>query len=384
MRLVVSLATFVICSVAALPVGAQENSLTSTQLAARQPSAGYRTVVVKPTTVAMTALSIDLLEDFPLFFQKSLVGELKKSHVFDEVIDGALSLGQRPDSTVPEGSPRLAMETTIIEFDKGSPAKRIWIGNGAGAPMITVLFAVKDLTTGTEILRQTERAGKHYVWYWYGLSSIGVSDSTAVRKASDRVISEFIRDLRKTTLPLLVQGTPQTPAGADLEKRAQTSQNRVVARSFAELQGRLAPGQTVYVIDDGRRETKGTVRELSASTLALMVDGQPREFSQSQVWAINERHGGAGKGALVGLAVGGGLGLWGLAAGCGNSEICGYAQLGLVFAAGFGALTGGIVGAEMERHRVLYLAPTQSSAHALAIAPLVSPDRRGVMATIRF
>src|SRR5437762_11554099 len=101
-------------------------------------------------------------------------------------------------------------------------------------------------------------------------------------------------------------------AGVAAPAAAQTA-----ASSFAALQGRLEPDQTVYVqtaevADERGRGLKGKVLGVSGSTLHLLVNGQSREFSERDVLVVSERHTSTRKGFLIGLAVGGGLGLWGV------------------------------------------------------------------------
>jgi hypothetical protein len=156
---------------------------------------------------------------------------------------------------------------------------------------------------------------------------------------------------------------------------------QTAAVSFADLQGRLKPDQTVYVqtaeVAD-ERGIKGKVLELSGSTLRLLVNGQRREFSERDVLVVSERHTSARKGALIGLAVGGGLGLWG------GASCCGYATLGLMVGAGFGTLVGGVVGDSIKHERVLFLAHDLQQSRSFSMTPFVGQDRKGLAATFRF
>jgi hypothetical protein len=75
-------------------------------------------------------------------------------------------------------------------------------------------------------------------------------------------------------------------------------------RSFPDLQTRLHPGTTVYVIDRGGTETKGKVVEVSASALVLDVNGSRRRMEQSSVLEVQNRGDSLWNGALIGLGVG--------------------------------------------------------------------------------
>ncbi len=129
---------------------------------------------------------------------------------------------------------------------------------------------------------------------------------------------------------------------------------------------------------------RGKVLELSGSTLRLLVDDQRREFSERDVLVVTERHQNRGKGALIGLAVGGGLGLLGLAASCSSGpDSCGNAEGALVMYAGLGAAVGAAVAPDHER--ILFLAPDlRQQPRTLTMTPFVGSSRKGLAATFRF
>jgi len=164
------------------------------------------------------------------------------------------------------------------------------------------------------------------------------------------------------------------------------------ASSFGDLQDLLRPDQTVYVqtaevADEHGRGIKGKVIELSGSTLRLSVGRQLREFSARDVLVVSERHTSTGKGALIGLAIGGGLGLLGVSAACGPSkdaETCGWAQLGLMFGAGFGTTFGAEIGHSIQHERVLFLAPDLRQSRRFTLVSSVGQVQKGLAATIRF
>jgi hypothetical protein len=165
------------------------------------------------------------------------------------------------------------------------------------------------------------------------------------------------------------------------------------APSFAELQGRLKPEQTVYVqtveaAGGYGPSIRGKVLEFSGSTLRLLVDGQRREFAERDVLVVSEHRTSKGKGALIGLAVGVGLGLGNRAYWCQprwGSDSCGNAGGVLWLAPGFFALTGAMLGGQIEHERVLFRAPDlRQQRGTLTMTPFVGSSRKGLAATFRF
>jgi TctA family transporter len=72
-------------------------------------------------------------------------------------------------------------------------------------------------------------------------------------------------------------------------------------KSFAQLDTRLKPGDTIYVTDAEGREVKGKIRELTPSALMLDI-GDGRSFQAGDVRLITASGGrNTGKGALWGL-----------------------------------------------------------------------------------
>ena len=83
--------------------------------------------------------------------------------------------------------------------------------------------------------------------------------------------------------------------------------------SFDQLATRLRVGDTVYVTDAAGREHKGTISDLSASSLALLVEKTPRDFPKANVHTIqSQQPDSLANGALIGLAVGAALATAGL------------------------------------------------------------------------
>lgn len=78
---------------------------------------------------------------------------------------------------------------------------------------------------------------------------------------------------------------------------------RAPARSFTDLQRRLKPDATVFVIDTTGSETRGTVISLSPSALILAVDGVQRQMGQESVRQVQSYGDSVWNGLLVGMAV---------------------------------------------------------------------------------
>jgi hypothetical protein len=144
--------------------------------------------------------------------------------------------------------------------------------------------------------------------------------------------------------------------------------------------------QTAEIADENGVAIKGKVTELSGSTLRLLVNGQRREYSERDVLVVSERHTSTAKGALIGVAIGGGLGLLGMTT-CGKStdpETCGWAQFGLIFGVGVGAGLGATLGHSIQHEQILFLAPDLGPSRTFTIAPSITRSRQGVVATLRF
>ena len=160
-------------------------------------------------------------------------------------------------------------------------------------------------------------------------------------------------------------------------------------RDFSQLNTRLKPGDTIWVTDAQGREVKGRINSLAPDSLGVDAGGF-RTFSAGEVSMIRLRQGDSlGNGALIGLAVGGGLTL----AFClpnTNGDDKGYCYLGALFYAGVGAGIGvGIDALIPGKKLVAYRAPgtpsSSESRHArVSIAPVVTPRAKGVAVSFAF
>jgi hypothetical protein len=163
-------------------------------------------------------------------------------------------------------------------------------------------------------------------------------------------------------------------AGTAVPGTAQT-----MTATFDDLRDAAYRGQTVYVADQAGTTVKGRVVRFSATSLELLVNGEPRTWHVSDVAWISQRHRHAGRGALVGLAMGACLGTLVFAANS-DGEDAGFALVLAGLFGGIGSGAGAAIGAASRSEHVLYAArPT-----GRVLAPIVAPGVVGVRAHFRF
>jgi hypothetical protein len=179
--------------------------------------------------------------------------------------------------------------------------------------------------------------------------------------------------LRQTPCILLVMGT--LLLGVPGAGMAQT-----VTRTFDDLRAESHHGETVYVTDLAGATTKGRVLRMSANSIALIVKDQTREWPVSEVTWITQRRGHAGRGALIGLALGAVIGPVLAAMESGPDDFLLFFVA--PFSACLGAGAGAAIGAAIRPERVLYAAPSPSSAHVFELR--VAPGVIGLRAQLRF
>jgi hypothetical protein len=128
--------------------------------------------------------------------------------------------------------------------------------------------------------------------------------------------------------------------------RAQT-----VARSFEELQAILKVGQTVVITDDGGRQTKGRLTDLSPSVLVVSTPNT-RTFAEGTVAEIRSPDS-LSNGVLIGAAIGAGFATWDYLidpSEPGNAAI-------FAVAIGLGTAIGAGIDALHKGGKVLYVSP---------------------------
>ena len=152
--------------------------------------------------------------------------------------------------------------------------------------------------------------------------------------------------------------------------------------SFDRLALQLNQGDSVTVTDSDGRRLRGRIVDLSASTLALQIDGLRRDLNRGDISAVQHRERDSLKnGAAIGFASGVAI-IVGLVAHHG-----GFDQAGFVFfySSLFGAAGAGIgagLDALHEETQVIYR--TTPSNRRLAVSPVVSRERQGVSVSLGF
>ena len=78
--------------------------------------------------------------------------------------------------------------------------------------------------------------------------------------------------------------------------------------TFADLNRKLDPGDTLIVNDTNGHRTRGSLVELTPSSLVLFTDGTRRTFGVSEVERVQRRKNGVLLGLLIGAGCGAALG----------------------------------------------------------------------------
>ena len=173
-------------------------------------------------------------------------------------------------------------------------------------------------------------------------------------------------------------------SGAAALAPAPAAGQEIRANSFEQIRMIARLGDTVAVTDRSGRKVKGKLADLSDSSLAILSGTIRREFKETDVMTLSQRQNGSpGTGAKWGLAIGGGIGLLGIATG-GCEYECGYLALGAAFYAGVGAGIGAGIGALTHSDHVIYSRPGSATAAHLTLAPVVSRERKGAALTFGF
>ena len=175
---------------------------------------------------------------------------------------------------------------------------------------------------------------------------------------------------------------------------------QVVSTSFEQLQALVKSGDTVDITDTSGRRTRGTLGELSASSLELLAretgaDGsenlvRDRQLSERDVQQIQlVRRDSLWNGTLIGFAPGAAVGMFILfvGAGCDCYTIESRAPIALstiLFAGGIGALIGGTVDASIVKRTTVYFRLPDSRSVGLRISPVLSKSATGVKIGLRF
>jgi hypothetical protein len=169
---------------------------------------------------------------------------------------------------------------------------------------------------------------------------------------------------------------------------AGTAAAQGIAVSYQELRLLVQPGDRVTVIDHSGQKTSGRITELSATSLALMVDGQRRDWAEAELATITQRRGDSlANGALIGLGVGAGFSAVGIAISAADDAYddvsAGEAAAVIAIYAGIGAGIGAGIDALISRHRVIF-EKRAGTGVSLTVTPQFGPARAGARLAIRF
>src|SRR5262245_26336602 len=153
--------------------------------------------------------------------------------------------------------------------------------------------------------------------------------------------------------------------------------------SLEELKVLQNTSSSVTVTDTKGQDFRGTVTDASPTQLSLRIGNATRQFPVADVRSVRvRREDSLANGALIGLAVGGGLAsLIFLDNECHDDPEC-YTIV--AFDAGIGPLAGLGIDALIHRHAVVYSAPASGARPAVTVAPLIARGKTGVRLTVAF
>ncbi len=163
------------------------------QTGAGKPLAEYNSIVVEVVTLDKNPRMAELPAGLDSDLQKKIVADLRKKNVFAEVIDGTRQGGEAPPASVPAAGKRLALSTTIIDFNPGNKALRytiVW--TSLGAVKVKARFVFRDAATGREVLTITQQ-GK----FWGFVTVHGTGKDYGANEASGDIVDGLIGAINK-------------------------------------------------------------------------------------------------------------------------------------------------------------------------------------------
>jgi hypothetical protein len=148
----------------------------------------------------------------------------------------------------------------------------------------------------------------------------------------------------------------------------------------------MSVGDNVIVADVMGREVRGTITDISASSLVLVVGKDRIEFLEGDVETVSRRDS-RWNGTLWGLGAGAVLGALldqRLVDEYGREDIqVGESVAFIVEASGIGAGVGFAVDPLITGRRVIYLR-SPSTRGTASVSPMWGPSRRGILVSMRF
>jgi hypothetical protein len=167
---------------------------------------------------------------------------------------------------------------------------------------------------------------------------------------------------------------------------ATAGQAQELAGSFDQLRVLVKTGDKVRVTDSRGQDVRGSIADVSSSSLALTVGGTRRTFLEADIAAVHQRRNDSlANGARWGFVVGAGLGL--LAGITIATEYDGSSGTALIPILGFayggiGAGAGAGVDAMHSSERAIYA--RRGAASKMSLRPILTADRKGVLASLAF
>jgi hypothetical protein len=182
--------------------------------------AGYTVIVVEKVMVEKNSATEDFPKGMDVVLQGQLLIKLRDSKMFDRVLDGSAVVEDSapPSSQGPgkESSPasnsekkegeapaakaekpastekQIVLQSTVIQFEKGSRAARYWGSFGAGQSKVKVRYRLKDKQTNEEVLAFDKQGTFKGM-----LSSFGGSQDEALIKAVTGAAKALLTELAK-------------------------------------------------------------------------------------------------------------------------------------------------------------------------------------------
>lgn len=158
---------------------------------------------------------------------------------------------------------------------------------------------------------------------------------------------------------------------------------RAPVASLGALSSRVKPFETIYVRKGSGEEIAGTFLRASEASLRMEVDGQTRDIPVNDVQQVWLRGGNRVKpGMLFGFLAGAAIAdIAAISSSSGSdSSVATGIFVGTVAGGGAGLMWGALIGAFVHERPLVY----RAAAPTVRVLPVLTPDRVGVMASVRF
>lgn len=161
------------------------------------------------------------------------------------------------------------------------------------------------------------------------------------------------------------------------------SPTRGPVHAGGELWTRIKGGDTIFLRDKSGADTTVIFESSTDTTLGVLVNGQHRDVAMSDVSSIARRGDSVWNGAIVGAALGS---LYAIP-GC-SGRYCDYTVGDHILAGMIGASFYGLVGAGIDAIRTgkttVYTPGARTTDMHLAVAPILSTNRKGLAVRLTF